>query len=142
MKCFTTPNSKNLIATLRIVTIEKLELTFLVILLIPYSCTPVFKRNSWVSTSTSSRINSLVCAIITVCSSVGFITLLATVFETGHTIAIVIKMVASLNNCILTSEYLILSFNIQFTILTTFLWIRYVSNVIFKIERCYYLLLS
>ena len=32
MKFFTTPNSKNLIATLRIVTLEKHELTFLLIL--------------------------------------------------------------------------------------------------------------
>ena len=32
MKFFTTPNSKNIIATLRIVTIEKSELTFLLIL--------------------------------------------------------------------------------------------------------------
>ena len=32
MKFFTTPNSKNVIATLRIVTIEKAELTFLLIL--------------------------------------------------------------------------------------------------------------
>ena len=32
MEFFTTPNSKNLIATLRIVTIEKSELTFILIL--------------------------------------------------------------------------------------------------------------
>ena len=32
MEFFTTPNSKNIIATLRIVTIEKSELTFLLIL--------------------------------------------------------------------------------------------------------------
>ena len=32
MKFFTTPNSKNIIATLHIVTIEKSELTFLLIL--------------------------------------------------------------------------------------------------------------
>ena len=32
MKFFTTPNSKNIIATLRIVTLEKHELTFLLIL--------------------------------------------------------------------------------------------------------------
>ena len=32
MKFFTTPNSKNIIATLRIVTIEKSELAFLLIL--------------------------------------------------------------------------------------------------------------
>ena len=32
MKFFTTPNSKNVIATLRIVTIEKSELTFLLVL--------------------------------------------------------------------------------------------------------------
>ena len=32
MNFFTTPNSKNIIATLRIVTIEKSELTFLLIL--------------------------------------------------------------------------------------------------------------
>ena len=31
MEFFTTPNSKNIIATLRIVTIEKSELTFLLI---------------------------------------------------------------------------------------------------------------
>ena len=32
MNFFTTPNSKNVIATLRIVTIEKSELTFLLVL--------------------------------------------------------------------------------------------------------------
>ena len=43
MEFFTTPNSKNIIATLHIVTIEKSELTFLLILYFPalaqvYSC--------------------------------------------------------------------------------------------------------
>ena len=43
MEFFTAPNSKNIIATLRIVTIEKSELTFLLILYFPalaqvYSC--------------------------------------------------------------------------------------------------------
>ena len=32
MKCFTTPNSKNINATLRMITIEKSELAFLLIL--------------------------------------------------------------------------------------------------------------
>ena len=35
MKFFTTPNSKNIIETLRLVTIEKFELAFLLILMLP-----------------------------------------------------------------------------------------------------------